>query len=358
MDPQLTLGDFGEGIYCGDCPARALCPYKAGPRACQDLYGEPRYGGVNVVHPARHDFAEHFTEIDGAGFETVEAIPIELPSLPRFTPRLYPRREFDSLLHGKFYAVGADEAVIGRRQVLGADELREMVGLWSNQGLALMLFGKDQHLEKIWPRRYKIVEEIAECDYDFVGPPSYSALINHPPSEALRNLKRSLHLFELLQEAGVPTAPRLGWLSEADARRAAGWCDDNPTVGLITLDLAIKHQAEWRRQVLLLRFFDDATGHRMRYFIHGPNAEGRLVELFSFLGDRLYLTGSRAISRPRDCAQDFVRFAEEEEAVVFRAMLAAFSIQARERRPPKTAALPIGASVPTPQGVEPLEMAA
>lgn len=358
MDPQLTLGDLGEGLFYGDCPVRAACPYKDGPRACQDLYGEARYGGVNVVHPARHDFGAHFTEIDGPEFETVTAVPAQLPALPISTPRLYPRREFDGELHGKFYAVGADEAIIGRRQVLGADDMREIVGLWSNQGLALMMFGKDQHLEEIWPRRHKIVEEIAECSYDFVGPPSYSALINHPPSEAIRNLKRSLHMFELLQEASVPTAPRLGWLSNADVRRAARWCDANPAVELVTLDLAIKHQAEWRRQVQLLRLFDDSTGRRMRYFIHGPNTENRLVELFSFLGGRLHLTGSRAISRPRDSARDFVRFAEEEEAIALRAMLAASSAGDRGSRDRRTAVLPTARVAPTRRDIDDLRIAA
>jgi hypothetical protein len=345
MDPQLTLGDLEGGFYCGGCSVRAACPCANGPRACQDLYGESEYGGVNVVHPARHDFDAHFSEIDGPEFQTVKAIPVELPRLPRFTPRLYPRREFDGVLHGGFYAVGADEAIIGRRQVLGADDMREIVGLWSDQRLALMLFGKDQHLERIWPRRHRIVDEIAECDYDLVAPPSYSALVNHPPSEGLRNLKRSLHFFELLQEAGVPTAPRLAWLSQADARRAAQWCVENPAVELVTLDLAIKDRGEWQRQILLLRYFDEVTARRLKFFIHGPQAEGRLVELFGFLGDRLHLTGSRAISKPRDSPEDYVRFVEEEEAVACRALLKASSAADRTRKVPG-AVIPIDRGAP------------
>jgi hypothetical protein len=213
--------------------------------------------------------------------------------------------------------LGADEAIIARRQVLGADEMREMTGLWSDQRLALMLYGKDLHLERIWPRRHRVVAEIAECGYDFVAPPSYSALINHPPSEALRNLKRSLHFFELLQEAGVPTAPRLAWLSKHDARRAAQWCEENPAVELLTLDLAIKHEPEWRRQLALLRFFDLLTGQ----------------PLFTFLGDRLHLSGSRAISKPRASAREYVRFTQEEEALAYRALFQASSINTEQMTP-------------------------
>jgi hypothetical protein len=295
-----------------------------------------------VVHPARHDFADHFAEVGGAGFESIRAVSAPLPALPLTMPRIYPRREFDGELHGRFYALGADEAIIARRQVLGADEMREMTGLWSDQRLALMLYGKDAHLERIWPQRHGVVAEIAECGYDFVTPPSYSALINHPPSEALRNLKRSLHFFELLQEAGVPTAPRFAWLSKHDARRAGRWCEENPAVELITLDLAIKHEPEWRRQLALLRFFDLLTGQRLRFLIHGPQARGRLVALFTFLGDRLHLSGSRAISKPRASAREYVRFTQEEEALAYRALFQASSIHNTERMAPDAMPRSIG----------------
>jgi hypothetical protein len=327
---------LGEGGYCRGCVLREVCGDRAGPRACQPIYGEAHYGGVNVVHPARHDFVDYFAEIGGAGFESIRAIPVALPPLRLTMPRIYPRREFDGELRGQFYALGADEAIMARRQVLGADEMREMTGLWSDQRLALMLYGKDVHLEQIWSRRHQIISEIAECGYDFVAPPSYSALINHPPSEALRNLKRSLHLFELLQEAGVPTAPRLAWLSEHDARRAARWCEENNVVQLVTLDLAIKHQTEWRRQLSLLRFFDLLTGQRLKFLIHGPQAESRLIELFSFLGDRLHLSGSRAISKPRVSAQEYVRFTREEEATAYRALFRASSMKVEKMIPGAT----------------------
>jgi hypothetical protein len=323
-EPQLMM-DLGEGAYCSGCILRDYCGEKDGPRACQPLFGHAAYGGVNVVHRVRPDFEDYFAEIGGPGFADVSARPSELPQFPLTTPRLCPRREFDGHLRRSFYAVGTDEAIISRRQVLGADEMREIVGLWSDQRLALMLFGKEQHLETIWPRRREIVNEIAECGYDFVAPPSYSALFNHPPSEAILNLKRSLLFYELLQDRGVPTAPRLAWLSEFDVQRAANWCEENPAVGFVVLDLAIKHQLEWERQLALLCRFDELTGRRLEYLIHGPHAERRLVELFVVLGERLRLTGSRATSRPRNSPSQYVNFTNEEEAVAYRSLLLAGS---------------------------------
>lgn len=320
IEPQLAI-DLGGGIYCAECMLQRVCGDKHGPRACQPLFGDPRYGGVNVVHPVRHDFHAYFEEIGGPGFDDITARPTVLPDLPLKMPRIYPRRELEGHLHRSFYAVGADEAIIKRREVLGADDLREMVGLWSNQHLALMLFGKDKHLEQIWPNRHRLAREISNCGYDLVVPPSYSALINHPPSECMRNIKRSLIFFELLQEQDVPTAPRLAWLSDHDVLRAASWCRKNDAVRLVILDLAIKHQAEWRRQLSLLRKFDECTGHRLEYLIHGPHAESRLIDVFGVLGRRLRLSGSRAISQPRESPQDIDRIAAREEAAAYCALL-------------------------------------
>jgi len=316
---QLAI-ELGEGPYCSDCPIRSDCGYKAGPRACQPIYGEPRYGGVNVIHPLRPDLRDYFDEVNGPRFDVV-ARPSQLPSLSLTLPRIYPRRELNGYLRRGFYAVGADEAIIKRRQVLSADELREITGLWSDQLVALVLFGKDSHLEQVWARRRKIVSEISECGYDFVTPPSYSALINHPPSENMLNLKRSFAFFELLQDEGVPTAPRLAWVSDHDVDRAAQWCGRNEHVSLVVLDLAIKHRLEWRRQLRLLSRFDQLTGQRLKYLVHGPQVENRLIEIFSVLGRRAHISGSRAISRPREHPRDVDRFAAEEEAAAYRALL-------------------------------------
>jgi hypothetical protein len=292
-------------------------------RACQPLYGEHRYGGLNVMHPARHDLAAYFADVRGPRFDNVRARRTSLPHLPLTTPRLRPRRELRGHLRRPFYAVGSDEAIIRRKFVLAADDLRDIVDIWGNQGLALMLFGADLEMEELWRRRKSLVPQIAAAGYDFVAPPSFSARINHPPAEFIFNVKRSLIFFELLQAHGVPSAPRLAWLSEHDVRRAAEWCNRQEAVQFVVLDLAIKQPKEWKLQLELLRNFDLLTGGRLDFFIHGPAKESRLVEVFSILGRRLRLTGTRAISRPREFAANFETFAEEEEAVAYRALLTA-----------------------------------
>jgi hypothetical protein len=303
---------MGIGPLCADCLLLKSCGAAHSEHACHPDFGAHKLGGLNVLHPARHDLEAYFAEIDGPELETVRAQAVAIPELPIYVPRIRARRALKGQLQGDFYAVGADQAIAGRRFVLAADELREIVDLWGNQGLMLVLFGKDPLLEAIWGWREKVVEEIAAANYDLVIPPSFSAWSDRPAVEFLFNAKRSMVFFQLLQEAGVPTAPRLAWLSEFDVRRAARWCQSNPAVQLVTLDLAIKQPAEWAEQLELLTLFDQLTDRRLTFLIHGPSSESRIGPLFGVLGSRLCLSGSRAISRPRNRASDFVVFEAQE----------------------------------------------
>jgi hypothetical protein len=268
------------------------------------------------MHPDRHDLAAYFAEVRGPGFDDICVKPDPaVPEFPLRTPRVYPLASLRGHLDGGFYAIGADKAIIEPGLVLGADELREILDIWGNQELALMLFGKDPHIEELWRRRHQLVPEIAAADYDFVAPPSFSARSNHPPPEYLFNAKRSLIFFEMLQEHGVPSAPRLAWLRDHDVRRSARWCNSQQSLQLVALDLAIKFHPEWRRQLDLLRLFDQITDNRLTFLIHGPQALPRLTELFVMLGPRLRLTGTRAIARHHRSAADFAAQVKSEEEI-------------------------------------------
>ncbi len=328
---QLHL-PWPEGPLCGDCPLKVNCGAARTERACHPDPGLPGRGGLNALHRLHPELADHLVEIDGPAYETVVAEPVRAPELPLVTSRIRPRRALRGQVHnGSYYAVGPDEAIAGRRFVLPADELREIVDLWGNQGLMLSLFGADELQEEIWLRREQIVTEIAAADYDLVLPPSFSAWSRRPPPDFMVAAKRSLEFFRLLQSVDVRTVPRLAWLTPHDARRAARWCQANPAVEMITMDLAIKQDSEWREQLQLLAFFDGLTDHRLIYLIHGPEAESRVNSLFKILGDRLRLTGSRAIARPPEFGRGFAEFAADELAVAESALAGAEASAGRRK---------------------------
>jgi len=304
--------------YCRDCPLEAICQDRQ-VLPCQPHFGDHRYGGPNVMHGVRPDLADYMREVGGGGLGDVGVLRRPTARLPLLTPRVRARRSLRGQLHRDFYAVGPDQVIAGRRSVLAADDLREILDLRADQRLVLTLFGADPLMEILWAQRRRIVTQISEAGYELVTPPSFSSRPNHPPAEFLYNLKRSFAFFSLLQWAGVPTAPRLAWLCEADADRIAGWAGTQAGLELVAMDLAVKQPAEWRRQVELLRRFDRQTGHRFRFLIHGPAVETRLEELFSILGVRLHLTGSGAIARPYALAGRYASFVEEEELIAERA---------------------------------------
>ena len=317
MSGQLAL-QVNLRHYCGTCPLEVVCRERD-LLPCQPRFGDPGYGGPNVLHPARPDLGDYVDEVGGGGLDDVEVLARELPIPPVLMPRVRARRALRGQLDRDFYAVGPDQVVVGRRSVLAADDLREMLELRPDQRLALTVFGADPTMEILWARRRRIVPQIAEAGYDLVAPPSFSARINHPPAEFLYNLKRSFVYFSMLQWAGVPALPRLAWLCEGDVDRVATWCSAQSHLRMVALDMAVKQRDEWDRQVALLRRFDLGTDSRLRFLIHGPAVGTRLEELFGILGDRASLTGSGAVARPYACAGRYASYVDEEERVVERA---------------------------------------
>jgi hypothetical protein len=236
--------------------------------------------------------------------------------------------------------VGPDQVVARRRCARAADDLREILDLRADQRIALTLFGADLLMELLWAGRRRIVSQVAEAGYDLVAAPFFSARISHPPAEFLFNLERSLVFFSMLQWAGVPSLP--GWPGCARPTWTASRGGPSPGAHLthVALDLAVKRPEEWRRQVALLGRFDSLTGARLGFLVHGPSAPARMDDLFSILGGRLHLTGSRAISRPRSSAADFRRLVEEEVAA------ATLSLEGRRGRPEKEMVISTGDPVP------------
>jgi hypothetical protein len=308
-DDQLRFV-LGDAACCPGCPINKACPAAFTPAACHPDPNAHGRGGLEVIHPRSPDLQARLNEVGGISFEDIKPRPVPPINLPLTTPRVWIRRALhEQLDHLNALAIGADQTIL-RRLPYYADDVREFLGLWTTQLLVLVLFGKDFEQERMWARRHEFVHMIAEANFDWVLPPSYSFWTDRPWTEIYINLKRSLIFFSLLQSAGVKTAPRFAWLLREDVARAARWFQSNPHVESICLDLAIKG-AEFRGQLALLAEFDALTEHRLTYFIHGPDAEARLLPLFALLGNRLHLTGARAISRPPE-GLTFSELAEDE----------------------------------------------
>lgn len=296
LDPQLRLA-VGPGPICDGCQLRETCGAAHLDEACHAGWGAPTRGGVNVLHPSNPDTWEYLLEVGGADFDDIVARASPRLELPAFVHQIRPRRALRAQLHDPRYIIGP--GAVDRATILTCSDLRELTGLGPDHRVGLVLFGKDEALERLWVRRYTLIPEIANAGYDFCVPPSYSNYTERARPEFLYNAKRSLVFFHLLQIHGVATIPRVAWLIEHDARRFGHWCVENPAVESVALDLASSSATDWARELRLLAVFDCSTHQRLSYLIHGPSTINRCLDLYQLLGaHRVHLTNSRAIARP------------------------------------------------------------
>jgi Domain of unknown function (DUF4417) len=182
--------------------------------------------------------------------------------------------------------------------VLRSGELRETIGLTPQQQLVLLLFDSDPVLERLWDEAVHLLPEIAGAEYDAVVAPSYSIWLPRPRTEFLYNVKRSLIVFQALQQMNVPVVPRIAWVIEHDVRRWAEWVSGT-VLEVVALDLmTFRARDDWRRQVEGLALFDRLTHRRLRYLINGPTTVDRCADVYAAVAPRRVSITNATLAAP------------------------------------------------------------
>ncbi len=258
--------------------------------ACEPWGKRP--GDEHVIHPWRTDLAAFEQEVGGFLFDDVRLGPLAT-AFPGFIAQIRYRKSLRSVLSEEFYAIRAREVVRGRG-VRTASEIRAHVGLSGEQKLILLLFDKDDLLERVWIDAEAILAGVVKAGFDYVVAPSYSTWWPRPRPEHLRNFKRSLLVCQVLHALGANAIPRVAWVVEFDAKRFAAWANQNSSIETVALDwMTYRSVRDWRCQVAGLRTFDEATGCRLSYLINGPSTEQRFREIFSVVdAERVCLTNA------------------------------------------------------------------
>jgi hypothetical protein len=295
--PRLFLPP--ESALCTGCEWRSACRAGRTEHACQPLWKLPAQGGEHALHPSAQATAEYLNAVGGPDFDTVVARAQHVPHLPAYLPQIRARRALRGELTEKIYGVRA-EVVIGRRpHVLPAGELRELVGLDPTQKLVLVLFDRDEILERLWTEGVRLIPELAEAAYDVILSPSYSAWTPRPRPEFLYNAKRSLVFFQAMQAAGITSVPRAAWITDYDAERFASWINANPEIEVVALDCATyRTPRDWQGQLRGLGRLDRLTGERLRYVINGPTIHERCAEIFTVVPDREVCITNATLAAP------------------------------------------------------------
>jgi len=309
------------GPLCEQCRLREPCGAAYTDKACGLGWGARKLGGRQVLHPSfpiTHDF---IAKLGGVDFSRVVARPLVVPKLPPYIAQVRMRKALRGELHEPFYAVTAGQVVGKRRRPLTAAQVRECVGLRDEQRLVLLLFGQDLYLERLWNNAASFLPEIAAAGFDLIIAPSYSAWEPRPRPELLVAAKRSLLVFERLQELGANAVPRMVWTIPHDAERWARWVERNPCVTHAALDLTTyRGDASFDEQLSLLVHFDQLTGRKLNFLVNGPSTLGRITSLFAGVSvERVQLTNSRAIARDGAPGATFAGKEETEREIVLAA---------------------------------------
>jgi hypothetical protein len=155
-------------------------------------------------------------------------------------------------------------------------------------------FQKDRVLETAWHHRWPLVQSLATAGYDLVTVPNFSLWDGDPPLEHRYNIARSLRIFEMLVEAGVPTIPHVSWylvrrdLDEwiRELRRWSG-------LQAFSLDLqTLKAEEDWARAVRELRRLFDGIGQEWDVLVNGVARRRRIREVGGICG-RVHLMNER-----------------------------------------------------------------
>lgn len=281
---------------CHTCPASYLCRDGGTDVGCQSQFTLPeggRAGGGDVMHPLRPDLTERLWECGGLDIRIrTRAGQHPLPALPSYIPRVQLRRGFEAPQCAAV-AVPLDRVGTSGR-VRPASGIKAALRLPAEAAVIVSSFQKDSVLERVWHHRRALVESFATAGYDLVTVPNFSLWERDPPLEHRYNIARSLRMFEMLVEAGVPTIPHVSWyLVRRDldewVRELRRW----PGLQAFSLDLqTLKTQESWARGLRELRYLFEGIGQDWEVLVNGVAQPTRIRQVREICG-RVHLMNER-----------------------------------------------------------------
>jgi hypothetical protein len=235
-------------------------------------------------------------EAGGIGLRITCKAPELLFALPRYIPRVEPRRGFLVPESIQTVAVPIDRAgAVGA--ILTAAEVKTKFGLADSTRIVLSFHQADRVLETRWANRALVCEQIALAGYDLVLAPGYSVWSGDPFIHAQRNRNRSIRYYEMLALRGVPAVLHVSW---RNYRGVEDWCEvlKDHRIGIICIDLQIWKQAsDWSLTAMHeLRALASGLDGACEVIVNGVSHERRLRLLGEIFG-HIHLVNSTAFNR-------------------------------------------------------------
>ncbi len=237
------------------------------------------------MHPLRPDLTERLWECGGLDIRiNTRATQQPLPALSAYIPRVQVRAGFSATGY-RDVAVPLDRIRPSGR-VRTAAEIKADLGLPREAVVIVSSFQDDAVLETAWRHRRPLVGSLASAGYDLVTVPNFSLWDKTPPLEHRYNIARSLRMFEMLVEAGVPTIPHVScYLLRRDVDAWVTELQRWPGIRAFSVDLTtLETDEKWPWALLRLQRLFQGIGEGWEVLVNGVASTSRIHELSRICG--------------------------------------------------------------------------
>jgi hypothetical protein len=246
--------------------------------------------------PLAEDSPDHqfqMATVDGPYLDSVVAIQQTIPELPLYVP-VIPKGSGQLFGHNEPSWVGVHlSRIISGDKLSTAKDVRKRLGVPASTKVMLLAYGKDRLIENIWERRRYVLKDFAQLGFDLVTSINYSIWDFHPHPEKIFNVKRSLVIYQEMQELGMPAVPHIYWYSRKSMALWADWLNSNHVVNVAAMNIQTLATADWLTFITELREFVARLKRPIHFIITGPVAPARIAQMKESLGT-FTLTNSSA----------------------------------------------------------------
>lgn len=280
---QLSL----DQVHNEDCPYEEFIDDEDGH--CNNNGMAP--AGYVPLGEDSDDHELHMASVNGPYLTDIMATAQPVPELPGFIPVVtHGSGKLFTKYKPEWIGVQLPEVVSGKEVRVVAD-VRARLGAPPDAKIMLLAYGRDGLLENLWQNRRCVLRDLARAGFDLATSINYSIWDMHPHAEKIFNVKRSLVIYQEMQEFGLTVVPHIYWYSGKSLWMWVEWLRANPAVTMVAIDLQTLKVPDWPGYMAELREFVAAVGRQLHYVITGPQAVDRIVELKSMLGS-MTLTNS------------------------------------------------------------------
>lgn len=249
-------------------------------------------GGYEFIGEDHEEHDAWLSSIGGVGLEGVAGHALGNIDLPGFLPIAHTKGAKNIFAGYTPRYLGVHLAqVVTSRGLLVRDNLYDLMRLPRDTRVVLLTYGKDALIERMWPQRAAIFEQLKALNLYLVTGINFSSWDDHPHAERLINIKRGLLTYSEMLKFGLPAIPHLQWYSSRDLQEWLAWLRSND-VNLLAVNMqTLRRTLDWSRAIAELADFRGRLPRPTRFLVTGASSFQRMAIAKEALGDVVFSNG-------------------------------------------------------------------